>query len=1627
MEQNYLLKRLTMLVFVLAATAFNFSLRAQLSGSYTINPYQSASSTNYQNWTSAVGDLISGSRSDGGTTQGPGISSAVTFTVFDTVYNAVSIDFTAVTGSNPSRRITFQSSSNNRNRCLLRLASSASNTADFVLNVNGVDNITFKGIGFERTGTAAYATVVQIGNDANQVKFENCLFKSKKVPSNSTNGFNYTVGTCLYFYGNADSTTVLNSRLLYGYNGVYCATTATDNLFSGNTFDTSGSAGIYITGQSNLVITGNTFNMGDFGANQGHYTSYGMRIESSPGMQVTKNKVFMSAANGQVVRAVIIASTTSTASAPTMISNNWIVNSGGSGDCTGLAVYNCNYLNFVNNNVLITSPLTTSAAYYHYPQYSNTYIRLINNNLINKGSGYAYSVSGSNTADLDTLDYNNLYSSGTYIANWAGTTYTGLSGLQSASSKDVNSISVDPGYISATNLHVSNIGLNKMGMKYPWVPIDIDNELRDTATPDIGADEFFPVYNDVGINSVDSPMVFCPGTRNVRVKFQNFGIDTIKSVRVQWQINSSTQTSYNWTGTLAPGATSASLILGSYAFAANTPYTIKAWTVNPNNLADGRRSNDSLSVTRYPGMSGTYKISDSLNADFKSFNSAIAAFTARGICGPITFRVAPGIYNEQITLVQLPGMGSSNPINFVSMDKDSSLVRVVLPSTVATGNNNAAIQLRGADYIHFKGITFERTGTNLYAQVVHILNGSTHNTFRNCQMIGLKLSAANTNAMNIWSDQGQDDYNEFHNNYVKFGQNNVSYAGLSTTHELGTVFRGNTFDSAYNSAVQVTYNDAIDFSDNIFKRIITPITSNYSLQLLDCDLALRVISNKFLDQGAENSIVLTSCNAISGNPGFVANNAIAKGTGKGIVLDGVDYQTIAFNSLYLTAANSANYGIYSTVNTTSNLVMKSNNMLLEGGQAYFIPSASQVSASDYNNLLIKGGAFAYWGATYTNLNDLSVASGKDLNTKTLNPLFKSSADLHISNPFLKGAGAAVTGITTDFDGELRNTTNPDIGADEFKLMDYDAGVIEMTGPGSGACAGPQSIEIVIQNFGGDTLTSADIKWTVGNIAQTTYKWTGSLLNKQKDTIVLGTYNFFGNLNPKFSFWTDAPNGQSDAINFNDTLSLNRSVRALPVANAGSDISICNGDFAVIGPNAQTGFSYRWYDMNANVLGVVSKISVAPTTQTAYVLEVTNSTFGCKKNDTVVVSVNPSPVANAGTDKTVCYGNSVQIGAASQSGFNYSWSSIPAGFSSSIANPVVTTLQTIKYVLLKSSVSTGCYDTDTVQVNVALSPSPNITGTGSGCEGDRFLYSTPGANGNTFIWSVNGGQIISGQSTNSVNVKWNGAGQGSLSVIQTNTTGCKDTVAYNVTIYKRPVAKFGVIEDCEGSSTRFNDSSMDANVYNWNFGDGKTSFQKNPSHLYDSLKTYNVRLIATGNGNCSDTTYRTATVFALPLTDFSFVKTAGLSYQFTDNSSAQNGFVTGWDWQMGDGNTYTTKNPSHVYSSLVIGQNLSVVLCATTDRGCRTCISKQLTVTSIEEALRTSGIAVYPNPSTSQVTVVSTSIIDLIEVYSSVGQKVLSANSGKTTEIIDIEALSPGVYTIEVHTNLGNKVLKITKE
>jgi PKD repeat protein len=1601
---------------------------AQLSGNYTINPTISASNTNYQNWASAVGDLISGSRSDGGNAQGSGVSGAVVFSVYDTVYNNVAVEITAITGASSTNSITFKSSRGDSSKCILKNASSSSSTNDFVLSLYGADYINFKQIGFERTGTQTYCTVVQIWNDADYNTFTRCYLRGRKMPSNSSLGFNYGIGSCFFISGNADYTQLLQNRMLYGYNGLYCATANTGFLIDKNIIDTSGSAGIYMTGQTTLRITNNQFRMGDFGPNQGHYTSYGMRIESSPSMVIAGNKVQMLTVNSQVCRAVILASTTSTASAPTLVYNNWILNSGGTGDCTGLAVYLCSYLNFYYNNVLINSSLSSGAAYYHYPQYSNSYIRLINNNLINKGAGYAINVPGTNTADFDSVDYNNLYSAGTNLGQWSATNYTSMSAWKSNTGKDANSMNLDPGYLSTSDLHISSIGLNGKALKLAWVKTDIDNEMRDTSVPDIGADEFFPVPRDIGITSLDSPVLFSAGTHNVKVRFQNYGSDTIKSTQIVWQVNSVAQTSYNWTGVLAPGATSAAIQIGTYSVSLNTPYTFKMWTRIPNSLSDGKPANDTLKVTRMAGLSGSYNLGDTAGSDFKSFNDAINSLSSRGISGPITFNVRPGVYNEQITFLQLPGMGANNPIVFQNRTKDSSNVIITLPSTTATGNNNATLQLRGADYVTFKGITFTRTGVNPYAYVIHILNGSNHNTFSHCQMVGVKSSSSTATAVNVWSDAGVDEYNVFSNNNIRLGTYNFLYtSGNNSAHEQGTVLDGNVFDSSYNQAVLINYNDGMVIKNNTFLNNSTALSGNSHIQLKRCDNLVRIENNRFTGTNAESAVLLSNCTSNSSTPSLVVNNVVTKGIGKGFSIDTAQNYTFGFNSMYFSTNANTNAGIYSMHNANNGLSFLNNNIYMAGGDAFNVIAPSSITTSNYNNLISKGTQFSYWGAATSDLASLRSVSGKEQNSLSVDPFFTSSLNLHIINPLMKNSGTPIAGVKLDFDGEKRDSLKPDIGADEFKLAANDAGVSDLYKPLAGSCAGLLPLEIVLNNYGGDTLKSVTIEWKAAGVPQTPYTWTGVLLSKQSDTFVLGNFNFAKTLNPKFIIWSSLPNGQTDAIKFNDTFTVNRSTRALPAADAGVDQTACAGVGVVLGPNAVTGNTYVWNDIDNQVqVGTASKISVTPPSKTSYELIVTNSAFGCSKRDTVVVSINASPIANAGVDKSVCFGSFVSIGTAAQSGFAYSWSSSPSGYSNSTANPSVLALQTSLYILQKTITSSSCSDLDTVLVTVNALPTPSISGTAAMCQGTQQIYSTKSNVGSTYKWSNVIGQFISGQNSNSTNIKWNSAGLDNINVVETNSKGCKDTVYYSIEVYTKPISKFTATDACVGAAVQFSDSSKGATSWSWNFADGNLSTQRNPSHTFNSAASYNVQQIVSSQYGCVDTSVTTTYVNPSPKAKFGMKKGQFLDFTFADSTLKNGGTIVSYSWYFGDGDSavYSSQtNPQHTYKT---EGNYTVRLCVKTNRDCESCTTMQVSAVGLNQ-LRISNLKIYPNPNAGVFELSADEVIEQIEVMNVAGQVVQKIDAGSKQMKIDIQAMTDGIYFIRVQIDGYSSVVKIIKQ
>ncbi|MEX0968201.1 MAG: PKD domain-containing protein [Bacteroidia bacterium] len=1521
---------------------FPVASQAQLSGNYTINPTASASSTNYQNWASAVGDLISASRTDLGTAQGPGVNGAVTITVYDSVYNT-QVEITAITGASSTNTITFKSAGGDSTACVLRHASSAFTSDDYVLMLNGADYITFQQIGFERTGTNANSTVIQLTGDADYNKFIRCWMQGRRMPSNSSLGFQYGIGSIFHFTGNADNTEIRQNKMIYGYNGIYGTQSATNNTIKDNVIDTSGSAGIYLTSQSNLRIISNTFNMGDFGPSMGHYTSYGLRIESSPSMLVTKNKVYMMATNGQVVRAMIIANTTSTASAPTMVTNNWIWADGGTGDCTGLAVYLVNYVKFYYNNILITNSLANGSAYYHYATYSNTYVNLINNSLVNKGGGYIYNVPGTNTGDIDTVDYNNTYVSGSKFANWGGTDYNTLSAWKSASSKGSNSVYGDPGFTSNTDLHVSNINLNGKARPYTSVPDDIDGEIRNTSTPDIGADEFFPAANDVGISNLDSPHTFCAGTRNVRVTFQNYGIDTVKSLDIDWSVDGTSQTSYSWTGSVAPGNSSSSILLGSYAFSANTPYTFKIWTTDPNNSADQKPSNDTLTSTRFAGMSGSYSIGSSTSADYRGFNEAITAMTSRGICGPITFNVEDGTYNEQITLVQLPGMGSSNPVTFESQSGDSSLVIVTLPSTTATGNNNAAVQLRGADYTTFRGITFERTGSNTFAQVVHILNGSHNNTFSNCQMIATRVSTANANGVNIWSNLDRDTGNVFRNNRIRFGTHNILYSGTTTDHETGTIIEGNFFDSAYSSAVHIQFNDGVIVRGNTFRNVSVPGTGNFDLHLQDCDSAIRVMGNYFYDANSELGLLISMNDASSANPGITANNFIVKNSGTGIRLDGVNEHKVVFNSIYFSGTANNNAGIATTSSSSSDITLSNNNIVMEGGYVFNISSASQVGPSDHNNIFAKGSQYAVWGNIYNSLFTLKNGTSKNASSMAVDPLFISGTDLHVRNSALKEAGVPIAGVTTDIDGNLRNTTNPDIGADEFELVADDAGITAILDPGNGICEGNWPVRVVIKNFGGDPLTSATINWRVAGINQTPYNWTGNLPTDSTDTAVIGNYNFAGNTTPLISVKSTSPNGETDGITMNDSTFTGRFINPKPAVALGADSSICLGDSTTLGPPAASGFEYQWKDLAGTVLDSVAEYTVAPTSNITLVLEVTRTTTGCYNSDTISLTVNSRPVAVAGSDRTICPGASVQIGSSFQPGFGFSWTSQPPGFVSTASGPIVSPSQTTTYILKKTISSTGCFDIDSAVVTISPLPTPQIQGDTAICEGNSITYSTAANTGHSYDWQVAGGQIISGQNTETIMVEWTGTGSGSITVIETNADNCTDSTSRSVTISPNPEAGMEISGNCVNRPVSFSDTSANVISSLWRFGDGQTGTQINDSHTYTSTGSYIVKLIVSNSFGCFDSTEQTLDIIDPPTADFTTTGALceGESVAFSNLSTDGNSYM----WDFGSGQTSSQENPSFTFTTA----GTYDVKLFVTGTGCDDSVIKQITIHPLPDA------------------------------------------------------------------------------
>jgi hypothetical protein len=194
------------------------------------------------------------------------------------------------------------------------------------------------------------------------------------------------------------------------------------------------------------------------------------------------------------------------------------------------------------------------------------------------------------------------------------------------------------------------------------------------------------------------------------------------------------------------------------------------------------------------------------------------------------------------------------------------------------------------------------------------------------------------------------------------------------------------------------------------------------------------------------------------------------------------------------------------------------------------------------------------------------------------------------------------------------------------------------------------------------------------------------------------------------------------------------VNPLPTANAGADKSICTGGFTSIGSTSVTGMTYAWTSSPSGFTSTSANPSINPTVSTSYFVTVTNTSTGCINRDTVVITVNPLPTANAGADKTICNGASTSIGASAVTGNTYSWTSSPTGFTSTSANPSINPSASTTYFVTVTNTSTGCVNRDTVVITVNPLPTANAGGDKTICNGASISMGASAVTGNTYAWT-----------------------------------------------------------------------------------------------------------------------------------------------------------------------------------------------------------------------------------------------------------------------------------------------------
>lgn len=656
--------------------------------------------------------------------------------------------------------------------------------------------------------------------------------------------------------------------------------------------------------------------------------------------------------------------------------------------------------------------------------------------------------------------------------------------------------------------------------------------------------EFTPellVLDNAGISSLDNPSgPLSTGLQNIDVTLENFGINALNTVNIDWEINGTPQTQVNYVGPLAPLSSAPGLNLGSYNFP-NGFTTIKAWTSLPNGVADSQTSNDTLELSLCTALSGIYTIGG-VTADFVSIQEAVDALNTCGISGPVTLNINPGTYSGGYVLDEIVGSSATNTITFDGGNASSTTL-----THDATGIQ-AVWSFQGADYVTLKNMTIENTGTS-DAWGVHLKDASDYNLVDSCifnmyavaGMIDVAAIVGSSDLSNDAAEGNNCNFCTFSNNQINGGEYGMHFEGLSTltssTNEWmnGINIINNVFDGVDDFNIYLDNQDSITITGNLIQNSVNIGSDGiYCFDIQNFNFSENTIfANDWGIYIADGNF-----DGPVSSRSLLSNNMILAPADYAMYLDDVEQVNIFHNTLSGAPGLRTNDILNASIK--NNIFVSETDYCFESDDVY--GASIDVDYNLYwtpatNTLFVKEGASTLTNV-YADLVSWQTASATlNANAIEAEPIFVSPTDLHMTLVNGNNVGDNSVGILTDIDGEARPQAPSlivDMGADEWSANLNDAGISSFANPFSPLSPGLQNIDVTLANYGLAAINSVNIDWTINGAAQTTLNYTTPTVPSFANAIVnVGSYNFPTGFTT-LKAWTSLPNGITDQEFTNDT-------------------------------------------------------------------------------------------------------------------------------------------------------------------------------------------------------------------------------------------------------------------------------------------------------------------------------------------------------------------------------------------------------------------------------------------------------------------------------------------------------------